>query len=164
MCSVAERRSPERIYIVHRRRHVVSGQSSGKALEILWTVGSKSSRIIDLLHESPYQDLGFGVTRVLESLHRELSVHETLKRSEPLDPRHQESLDLIQELEYWVSRFEELKDLTLFHFELPISEIPIQPGPLDRGRLIAVDLPLEGSFGISEVLRTRDRDTPWWKS
>jgi hypothetical protein len=26
------------------------------------------------------------------------------------------------------------------HFKLPVTEILIQPGPLDRGRLIAVDL------------------------
>jgi hypothetical protein len=105
----------------------------------------------DLLHESPYQDSGIGVTRVLESLHRELSVHETLKRSEPLDPRHREPLDLIQELEYRVSGFEESKDLNLFHFELQTSEIPIRPGPSDQGRLIAVDLPLEGNFGDYRV-------------
>jgi hypothetical protein len=95
--------------------------------EIPWTVGSKSSRIVDLLHESPYQDSGIGVTRVLESLHHELPVHETPKISEPLDPRHQEPLDLIQELEYWVLGFEESKDMTLLHFKLSISEIPIRP-------------------------------------
>jgi hypothetical protein len=65
-----------------------------KSSEILWTIGSKSSRIVDLLHESPYRDSRIGVTRVLESLHRELPILETLKRSEPLDPRHRESLDL----------------------------------------------------------------------
>jgi hypothetical protein len=87
------------------------------------------------------------VTRVLNSLHRELLVHETPKIAEPLDPRHRESLDLIQELEYWVSGFEESKDLTLLHFKLSITEIPIRPGPSDQGRLIVVDLPLEGNFG-----------------
>jgi hypothetical protein len=139
----------------------------GESSEIPWTVGSKSSRIVDLLHESPYRDSGIGVTRVLESLHRELPVHETPKRSEPLDPRHREPLDLIQELEYRVSGFEESKDLTLLHFELPISEIPIRPGPSDQGRLIAIDLPLEGNFGdyrVSGIRKgeeeTSHRDSP----
>jgi hypothetical protein len=118
----------------------------GESSEIPWTIGSKSSIIVDILHESPYRDSGIGVTRVLESLHREIPVHETLKRSEPLDPRHRELLDLIQELEYWVSGFEESKDLTLLHFELSINEIPIRLGPSDQGRLIVVDLPLEGNF------------------
>jgi hypothetical protein len=40
------------------------------------------------------------VTRDLESLHRELPVHETPKRSGPLDPNHRGSLDLVQELVY----------------------------------------------------------------
>jgi hypothetical protein len=139
----------------------------GESSEIPWTVGSKSSRIVDLLHESPYQDSGIGVTRFLESLHLELLVHETPKRSEPLDPRHREPLDLIQELEYRVSGFEESKDLTLLHFELPISEILIRPGPSDQGRLIAIDLPLEGNFRDYGVLgirkgeeETLHRDSP----
>ena len=50
-----------------------------------------------------------------------------------------------------VSGFEESKDLTLLLFKLPISEIPIRPGPSDQGRLIAVDLPLEGNFGDFRV-------------
>jgi hypothetical protein len=105
----------------------------GESSEIPWTVGSKSSRIVGLLHESPYQNSGIGVTRVLETLHRELPVHETLKRSGPLDPKHREPLDLIQELEFRVSGFGESKDLTLLHFELPVTEIPIRPGPSDQG-------------------------------
>jgi hypothetical protein len=147
MRSVAERRSPERD--LDRPSEETRGERSefGESSEIPWTVGSKSSRTVDLLHESPYRDSGIGVTRVLKSLHRELPVHETPKISEPLDPRHREPLDLIQELEYRVSGFEESKDLTLLHFELPITEIPIRPGPSDQGRLIAVDLPLEGNFG-----------------
>jgi hypothetical protein len=60
----------------------------GESSKIPWTVGSKSSRIVGLLHESPYRNLGIGVTRVLETLHRELSVHDTPKRSGPLDPKH----------------------------------------------------------------------------
>jgi hypothetical protein len=67
-----------------------------------------------------------------------------------LKSRHREPLDLIQELEYQVSGFEESKDLTLLHFELSISEILIRPGLSDQGRLIAVDLPLEGNFKITE--------------
>jgi hypothetical protein len=61
-------------------------------------------------------------------------------------------LDLIQELEYRVSGFEESKDLTLLHFELLIW-----PGPLDRGRLIAIDLPLRGGGGggTSEITEFR---------
>ena len=45
--------------------------------------------------------------------------------------------------------------MTLLHFELPISEISIQPGPLDQGRLIVVDLPLEGNFRDYRVLGIR---------
>jgi hypothetical protein len=51
--------------------------------------------------------------------------------------------------------FEESKDLTLLHFELPISEILIRPGPSDQGRLIAIDLPLEGNFRDYRVSRIR---------
>jgi hypothetical protein len=40
------------------------------------------------------------VTRDLESLHRELSIHKTPKRPGLLDPNHRGSLDLIQELVY----------------------------------------------------------------
>jgi hypothetical protein len=94
------------------------------------------------------------VTRVLKLLHYEISVHETPKISKLLDPRHRELLDLTQELEFRVSGFEELKDSTLFHFKLPITEILIQPAPLEQGRLIAVYLPLEGNFrdyGVSGI-------------
>ena len=52
------------------------------------TVRSRSTRVIDLIHEIPYQNSGIGVTRDLESLHLELPVHETPKRSGPLDPNH----------------------------------------------------------------------------
>jgi hypothetical protein len=62
-------------------------------------------------------------------------VHETPKRSGPLDPNHRGSLDLVQELAYQVSGFEESKDLTLLHFELPVTEIPIRPGPSDQGEI-----------------------------
>jgi hypothetical protein len=97
------------------------------------TIRSRSTRVVDLLHEFPYQNSGIGVTRVLESLHRELPVHETLKRSGPLDPNPRGSLDLVQELAYRVSGFEESKDSTLLHFKLPVTEIPIRPGPSDQG-------------------------------
>ena len=43
--------------------------------------------------------------------------------------------------------FEESKDLTLLHFELLTCEIIICPRLSDQGRLIAIDLPLEGDFG-----------------
>jgi hypothetical protein len=41
-----------------------------------------------------------------------------------------------------ISEFGEWSDQWLgsLHFKLLVTEIPIQPGPLDRGRLIAVDL------------------------
>ena len=45
------------------------------------------------------------MTGVLESLHRELRVHETPKRSGPLDPYHRGSLDLVQEFTYRISGF-----------------------------------------------------------
>jgi hypothetical protein len=101
------------------------------------------------------------VTRILESLHHELLVQETPKRSKPSDTNCREPLYLIQELEYRVLGFEESKDLTFLHFELPISKILIWLGPLDQGRLIAVDLPLEGNFrdyGIFMDLKGRGRD------
>jgi hypothetical protein len=102
--------------------------------------------------------LGIGVTRVLDSLHCELPVHETLKRSKPLDPKRREPLDLIQKLEYRVSGFEASKDLTLFHFKLLISEVLIWPGPLDQGgRITAVDL-LEGKiFGFRGLQSRKNR-------
>jgi hypothetical protein len=50
--------------------------------------------------ELMYQNLGIEATRDLELLHRELLVHENWKRSRPLDPNHQGSLDLIQEIMY----------------------------------------------------------------
>jgi hypothetical protein len=52
------------------------------------TIRSKSTRVVDLIHEFPYRNSGIGVTRDLESLHCELSVHKTRKRSRPLDPNH----------------------------------------------------------------------------
>ena len=52
------------------------------------TVRSRSMRVVDLIHEFPYQNLGIGVTRYLDSLHHELPVHETPERSGPLDPNH----------------------------------------------------------------------------
>ena len=52
------------------------------------TVRSRSARVVDLIHEFPYRNFGMGVTRDLESLHREIPVHETLKISGPLDPNH----------------------------------------------------------------------------
>jgi hypothetical protein len=64
------------------------------------TVRSRSMRVVDLIHEFPYQNLGIGVTRDLESLYRELPVHETPKRSGPLNPNHRGLLDLVQELMY----------------------------------------------------------------
>jgi hypothetical protein len=41
-----------------------------------------------------------------------------------------------------ISKFREWSDQWFgsLHFKLLVTEIPIQPGPLDRGRLIAVDL------------------------
>jgi hypothetical protein len=50
------------------------------------------------IHETRIHD--WITTKDLESLHRELPVHETLKRSGPLDLNHRGSLDLIQELMY----------------------------------------------------------------
>jgi hypothetical protein len=64
------------------------------------TIRSRSTRVVDLIHKFPYRNLGIGVTRDLESLYRELPVHETPKRSGPLDPNHRGSLDLVQELAY----------------------------------------------------------------
>jgi hypothetical protein len=61
------------------------------------TIRSRSTRVVDLIHEFPYRNSGIGVTRYLESLHRELSVHETPKRSGSLDPNHRGSLDLVQD-------------------------------------------------------------------
>jgi hypothetical protein len=52
------------------------------------TVRSRSMRVVDLIHKFPYQNLRIGVTRDLESLHRELPVHKTPKRSGLLDPNH----------------------------------------------------------------------------
>jgi hypothetical protein len=52
------------------------------------TVRSRSTRIVDLIHKFPYRNSGIGVTRDLESLHRELPVHEKYERSGPLDPNH----------------------------------------------------------------------------
>jgi hypothetical protein len=37
---------------------------------------------------------------ILESLHREFPVHETLKESRSFDPTHQDSLDLMCEFPY----------------------------------------------------------------
>jgi hypothetical protein len=95
------------------------------------------------------------VTRVLDLLHRELSVHETPKRSEPLDQKRQEQLDLIQKIEYHVLGFEASKDLTLLHLELPISKVLIQPGPSNQGgRLAVIDL-LEGKISRFQGLQSR---------
>jgi hypothetical protein len=47
--------------------------------------------------------------------------------------KSRESLDVIQELAYWVLGFEESKDSTLLHFEFPVTEILIQPGLSDQG-------------------------------
>jgi hypothetical protein len=52
------------------------------------TVRSRSTRVVDLIHKFPYHNSRIGVTRYLESLHRELPVHETLKISRSLDPNH----------------------------------------------------------------------------
>jgi hypothetical protein len=52
------------------------------------TVRSRSTRLIDLIHEFPYQNSGIRVIRDLESMHCELLVHETLKISGPLDLNH----------------------------------------------------------------------------
>jgi hypothetical protein len=49
-------------------------------------------------------------------------------------------LDLIQGLVYRVSGFEESKDLTLLHFELPVTEIRYGQDRRIRGRFAAVDL------------------------
>jgi hypothetical protein len=49
--------------------------------------------------------------------------------------KSRESLDLVQELAYRVSGFEESKYSTLLHFELPVTEIPIWPGPSDQGEI-----------------------------
>jgi hypothetical protein len=68
------------------------------------TIRSRSMSVVDLIHEFPYRISGIGVTRDLESLHRELPVHETPKRSGPLDPNHCGSLDLVKELVYRSSR------------------------------------------------------------
>ena len=64
------------------------------------------------------------MTRDLESLHRELLVHETMKRSGPLDPNHRGSLDLVQELVYRNSGIEATRDLESLHRELSVTENP----------------------------------------
>jgi hypothetical protein len=61
------------------------------------------------------------------------------KECKPLDRGRPTTIDLtkgeILEFGEWSDQW-----LGSLHFKLPVTEIPIQPGPLDRGRLIVVDL------------------------
>jgi hypothetical protein len=49
-----------------------------------------------------------------------------------------------------ISKFGEWNDQWLgsLHFKLPVTKIPLQLGPLDRGRLIAIDLIYGSDFGF----------------
>ena len=84
---------------------------------------------VDLIHEFPYRNSGIEATRDLESLDREIPVHETLKRSGPLDPNHRGSLDLVQELVYHNSGIEVTIDLESLHHELLVTENPKPQNP-----------------------------------
>ena len=85
------------------------------------------------------------MTRDLESLHHELPVHETPKRSGPLDPNHRGSLDLVQELVYRSSRNGVTSGLgrCISNSRLPKSRYD-QDRQI-RGRFVAVDL-IEGKI------------------
>ena len=121
-------------------------------------VRSRSTRVIDLIHEFPYWNLGIGVTRDLESLHRELPVHETLKRSRPLDPNNWGSLDLVQELVYWSSGNGVTSGLghCISNSRLPKSLY--SKDHRIRGRFAAIDL-IEGKILGFEVWRVERLDS-----
>jgi hypothetical protein len=96
------------------------------------------------------------VTGVLDSLHHELPIHETPKRSRLLDLYHQGPSNLVQELMYRISGFEESKDLTRLHFELPVTEVPIWPGPSDQGGDLQPSISTKGQYRISGFEESKD--------
>jgi hypothetical protein len=66
------------------------------------------------------------------------------------------SSDLVQELTYRVSEFEELEDSTLLHFELPITEVLIWLGLSDQGRDSQPSISPKVGFWVSGFEELKD--------